>query len=149
MWPRRRSWLLLVALSLGLGCCGSIDRAAAQDAKLDTLQQMFAALKRCWRAPPLPSGHPGQQITVLVSFRRDGSILGRPRITFETPGSSEADSIAYRTAVMETLQACTPLPLSPGLGQAVAGRPFTLRFDDRRNQPKPIENRAWLTTTTS
>jgi len=42
----------------------------------------------------LPRGHPGMEITVLFSFRRSGELLGRPRITFETPDASEADSVA-------------------------------------------------------
>jgi hypothetical protein len=147
MTPLRQR-LLLAAVSLCICCSTESDRAAAQSSQVDTLQEMFAALKRCWRAPPLALGHGGMQITVRVSFRRDGTILGKPRITFESPGASDADRISYRTAVMETLQSCTPLPFSPGLGHAVAGRPFTLKFDDRRSQPKPIEKRAWLTRTT-
>lgn len=125
-----------------------MDRASAGDGRIDTLEEMFATLKGCWRPPALPRGDPGMQITVLVAFQRDGAILGKPRITFETPEASQADSVAYRIAVMETLQHCTPLPFTESLGGAVAGRPFALRFDDRRNHPKPTEKRAWLTTTT-
>ena len=121
-----------------------VSTALAQVEALSTLDGMFERLKGCWRGPKLPRGHPGMQITVLFSFKRDGELLGRPRITFETPDSSEADRIAYRTAVMETLQRCSPMPFSGGLGDAVAGRPFRVRFDDRRNQPKPVERKAWL-----
>jgi len=121
-----------------------VTTAAAQAGAVSTLDGIFERLKTCWRGPELPRGNPGMQITVLFSLKRDGELLGRPRITFETPGASEADSIAYRTAVMETLQRCTPMPFSGGLGDAVAGRPFRVRFDDRRNQPKPSERKAWL-----
>jgi hypothetical protein len=118
--------------------------ASGQADAVSTLDGIFERLKSCWRGPELPRGHPGEQITVLFSFKRTGELLGRPRITFETPGVAEADSLAYRTAVMETLQRCTPMPFSGGLGDAVAGRPFRVRFDDRRNQPKPSERKAWL-----
>jgi len=111
---------------------------------VSTLNGIIERLRSCWLSPKLPPGHPGMQITVLFSFKRDGELLGHPRITFETPGASEADSIAYRTAVMKTLQRCTPMPFSGGLGDAIAGRPFRVRFDDRRNQPKPVERKAWL-----
>ena len=87
------------------------------------------------------------QITALFTFQRDGELFGKPRITFESPDATEADSIAYRTAVMAALQRCTPMPFTDGMGGAIVGRPLRLRFDDRRNLPKPIERRAWLTTT--
>jgi hypothetical protein len=130
------AWMLVVP--------ADVNTASAQAGAVTTLDGMFKRLMGCWRGPELPRGHPGMQITVLFSFKRDGELLGRPRITFETPDASAAESIAYRTAVMETLQRCSPMPFSGGLGDAVAGRPFRLRFDDRRNQPKPIERKAWL-----
>ncbi|WP_295844739.1 hypothetical protein [Tardiphaga sp.] len=127
---------------------GRVDQAFAETEGVGTLAGVFARLKSCWKPPALPRGHPGMQITVLFSLQRNGEIFGKPRITFETADASEADSIAYRTAVMETLQHCTPMPFTGGLGDAVAGRPFRVRFDDRRNQPQPVERRAWLITTT-
>ncbi len=138
---RRGHLVLLAALMLIVPVQNT---ASAQAEAVSTLDGMFERLRGCWRGPELPRGHPGMEITVLFSFKRNGELLGRPRITFETPGSSEADSIAYRTAVMETLQRCSPMPFSGGLGDAVAGRPFRVRFDDRRNQPKPSERKAWL-----
>jgi hypothetical protein len=138
----------LVAASLMLLCGCWAEGASADDLKMATLQDMFAGLQRCWRPPVLPQGHPGMQITVMVSFRRSGEILGKPRITFESPEATGTERVIYRTAVMETLQHCTPLPFTGGLGDAVAGRPFTLRFDDRRNHTKPKEKQAWLITKT-
>ncbi|MEZ0221820.1 hypothetical protein AB7714_03655 [Tardiphaga sp. 1201_B9_N1_1] len=142
MMPRCRVIALLAALLLS-GVLQAHPASAQSDA-VSTLEGMFGRLKACWHPPALPRGHPGMEITVLFSFKRSGELLGRPRITFETPDASEADSVAYRTAVMETLQHCTPMPFTGGLGDAVAGRPFRVRFDDRRNQPKPVERRAWL-----
>jgi hypothetical protein len=121
---------------------------AADPAKVDTIDQLFARIKQCWQPPKLPAGHPGMQITVLFTLTRSGEIFGKPRITFESPEATEAESIAYRTAVMETLQRCTPMPFTEGMGGAAAGKPIRFRFDDRRNLPKPTEKRAWLTTTT-
>jgi hypothetical protein len=141
--PQRGSNALLAASLLLLLTCQQRPATAQSDA-VSTLDGMFQRLKGCWQPPALPRGHPGMQITVLFSFTRSGELLGKPRITFETPDASEADSIAYRTAVMQTLQHCTPMPFTGGLGDAVAGRPFRLRFDDRRNNPKPVERRAWL-----
>ncbi|NEW92929.1 TonB C-terminal domain-containing protein [Rhodopseudomonas sp. BR0M22] len=147
MLPRRRS---AVAVALVAVAIGVTDRPSlAQKAPIENLNALFSALKQCWRPPHLPAGDPGRQITVKVSFKRDGEILGKPRITFESPEAGRDDSLAYRVAVMETLQRCTPLPFTPSMGGAVAGRPFTLRFDDRRQSPRATEKRAWLITTTS
>ncbi|MBN9040018.1 MAG: hypothetical protein BGP05_21080 [Rhizobiales bacterium 62-47] len=132
--------MLVVANALWHGGAG------AQEPDVDNLKEMFARLKKCWKSPPLPNGNPGMEITVLVSFKRDGEILGHPRITFESPNATDRERIIYRTAVMETLQRCTPLPFTESMGAAIAGRPLRLKFDDRRNLPKPQEKRAWLTT---
>jgi hypothetical protein len=126
----------------------SLNAAQAEPGKVDTIDELFARIRQCWKPPKLPEGHPGMQITVLFSLTRSGDLLGKPRITFESPEATEADSIAYRTAVMETLQRCTPMPFTEGMGGAAAGKPIRFRFDDRRNNPKPTEKRAWLTTIT-
>ena len=111
---------------------------------LDSIKDVVERLHQCWKAPP-PSQAKPMDITVRLSFNREGAILGRPRITYETEGASDNDRLAYRIAVMEALQRCTPLPFSEGLGGAVAGRPFAIRFWTRKTSPKPAERRAWLT----
>ena len=133
------SWATVAALLLF-----SWSAARAEPVRVNTIDELFARLRQCWQPPKLPEGHPGIQITVLFTLRRDGEIFGRPKITFESPEASTEDSIAYRTAVMETLQRCTPMPFTEGMGGAAAGKPIRFRFDDRRNNPKPAEKRAWL-----
>jgi hypothetical protein len=134
-------WLILAG-SLGSG------HAIAQGEEVPNLAAMSTWLKRCWQPPALPSGNAGMEITVQFTFKRDGSLLGHPRITYETRSATDDDRIVYRTAVMQALQRCVPIPFTHGMGEAIAGRPFTIRFDDRRTHPKPKEKRAWLTTTT-
>lgn len=116
-------------------------QAAAEP--LDTIRDVVERLHECW-TPPRSQAKP-VDITVIVSFNREGAILGRPRVTYETKGASDEDRLAYRIAAMEALQRCTPLPFSEGLGGAVAGRPFAIRFWTRKTPPKPAERRAWLT----
>ena len=138
-----RSWATVAALLLYAS-----SAARAEPVRVNTIDELFVRLRQCWQPPKLPEGHPGMQITVLFMLRRDGEIFGKPKITFESPEASTEDSISYRTAVMETLQRCTPMPFTESMGGAIAGRTIRFRFDDRRNNPKPKENRAWLTTTT-
>ncbi len=117
--------------------------ASAQSEQLDTLKDVFAKLYSCWKPPPASRANP-IDITVIVSFNRSGAILGQPKITYESENATDNDRLAYRIAVMETLQRCTPLTFTEGLGGAVAGRPFAVTFRTRKRPPKPEEKRAWL-----
>jgi hypothetical protein len=117
--------------------------ASSEAQQLDTIKDVVIKLHGCWRPPPLSRANP-MDITVVVSFNREGSILGHPRITYESEQASDNDRLQYRIAVMETLQRCTPLPFTEGLGGAVAGRPFAVPFRTRKTPPKPAERRAWL-----
>jgi hypothetical protein len=137
---RSKPLLGFAALLLWLA---STAQAPAQPAQLDTLKEIFARLYSCWKPPPVSQANP-IDITVIVSFNREGAILGHPRITYESEHASDNDRLKYRIAVMETLQRCAPLPFTEGLGGAVAGRPFAVPFRTRKRPPKPEEKRAWL-----
>ncbi|MDB5091880.1 MAG: hypothetical protein JWR09_5874 [Mucilaginibacter sp.] len=146
--PRRWFWIFALLI---LACSIPTDLMSAGGItinRVDNIDDVFARIRQCWQPPKLPEGHPGMQITVLFMLTRTGQIFGKPKITFESPEATETESVLYRTAVMETLQRCTPMPFTDGMGGAAAGKPIRFRFDDRRNLPKPIEKRAWLTTTT-
>jgi hypothetical protein len=122
--------------------------AHAQTAQVDNIKEAFARLRTCWKPPPASQANPDVEITAIVTFTRDGNILGRPKITYESENATDNDRLLYRIAVMEALQRCAPMPFTEGMGGAVAGRPFAVRFQVRRPPPKPIEKRAWLTPTT-
>ena len=110
---------------------------------LDSIKDVIQRLQQCWKPPPRSQARP-VDITVIVSFNREGAILGQPRITYESANAGDNDRIAYRIAVMETLQRCAPLPFTEALGGAVAGRPLAVTFRSRKRPPKPEEKRAWL-----
>jgi hypothetical protein len=143
---RRRAILIAICLAAA-GSLGP-ERTVAQEDGVPNIKAMFARLKQCWQSPSLPTGNPGMEITVQFTFKRDGNLLGHPRITYETRSATDEERIIYRTAMMETLQRCVPMPFTDGMGNAIAGRPLTIRFDDRRIPRKPKEKTAWLTTTT-
>jgi hypothetical protein len=116
----------------------------ARAEQLDNLEDVMERLRSCWQPPPKSRANP-IDITVIVSFTREGAILGHPKITYESEQATDNDRLLYRIAVMETLQRCAPMPFTEGLGGAVAGRPFAIRFGTRKLPPKPVEKRAWLT----
>jgi hypothetical protein len=126
----------------------SIATAQAETGKVDNIKEAFARLYACWKPPPPSQANPDVDITAIVTFTRDGNIFGRPKITYESENATDNDRLLYRIAVMEALQRCTPMPFTEGMGGAVAGRPFAVRFQVRRPPPKPIEKRAWLTPKT-
>ncbi len=106
-------------------------RTAEGRARIDTIREVFQAVQACWR-PPAGSGYSGQEITVRMSFKRSGEVLGEPRITFYREGGSPEERAAFTRSVRETFERCTPLPFTQALGGAIAGRPVTFRFTDSR-----------------
>jgi hypothetical protein len=119
--------------------------ARAESEQVNTIREMFAKLRTCWRSPPASRANPGIDITVIVSFNRNGDIIGHPKITYESEQATDHDRLMYRIAVMEALQRCTPMPFTEAMGGAVAGRPFAVQFQNRKRPPQPVEKRAWLT----
>jgi hypothetical protein len=71
---------------------------------------------------------------VRLSFKRGGEIFGEPRMTYITPGSTPEVREAYWDAIRAAFSRCTPLGFSKGLGGALAGRPFAIRFVDNRER---------------
>ncbi|MFD1281403.1 hypothetical protein [Methylobacterium goesingense] len=94
----------------------------------DTLQELYPVLAACWEIPEGLSRFERTEITARFALRRDGSVIGTPRVTFSTQNS---DTRAYRILTDATLAAirrCTPARITPALGAAIAGRPIALRF---------------------
>jgi hypothetical protein len=127
---RRGDRLLLAAAALLIG----VTSAAAEDAQVNTIQDIFQHLRTCWKPPPAARARP-IDITVVVSFNRAGNILGHPRITYESAEASDDDRLQYRIAVMEALQRCTPMPFTDAMAGAAAGRPFAIQFRNRKSSP--------------
>jgi hypothetical protein len=107
-------------------------QAVAEPKKLNTIRDVFAALRRCWVPPAEDQVSPGLQLSVRLSFKRNGEPIGEPRLTYVTPGISQRDRQNFWEAVQATLHRCEPLAFTSELGGALAGRPFAIRFVDNR-----------------
>ena len=129
--------LALSLLAAGLTLAGvSVARAQTgagigQGQRLDNFTALFGALRRCWR-PPERDRVPGMQITVRFSLTRRGEMNGEPRVTYMSRRAAARVRAAYRRAAAAALARCVPLPLTPAFGDAIAGRPLTIRFIDNR-----------------
>ena len=104
------------------------------DHPIDTIRDLFAALRACWLPPDRNEAHAGMQMSVRFAFKRTGELIGEPRVTYTTPGIDDDTRQTYRRAITRALDRCTPLPFSKGMGGAIAGRPIAIRFIDNRNR---------------
>jgi hypothetical protein len=104
----------------------------ADDRPLDSIREMFAALRACWVPPPKDEARHGMEYTVRFAFKRDGDIVAPPRVTYASHDAPADVRDIYRDAVNAALKRCTPLHFSDGMGGAVAGRPIAIRFVDNR-----------------
>jgi hypothetical protein len=143
MVRRRKPWIRFAAALLLV----SSSAASGEPGQVDNIREAFARFRTCWKPPPASQANP-VDITVIVSFNRAGEILGHPRITYESEQATDNDRLLYRVAVMEALQRCTPMPFTEGMAGAIAGRPFAIKFYNRKPPPQPTEKRAWLTPKT-
>jgi hypothetical protein len=112
---------------------GDAAKYVKPDHDLDTIGDLFAALRSCWSPPPADSARKGMQMSVRFSFKRSGEIIGTPRMTYATPGASADARGAYLKAINASVDACVPLKFTGGLGGALAGRPIAIRYVDNRD----------------
>ena len=106
------------------------------DHDLDTIGDLFAALRACWSPPPPDGAREGMQMSVLFSFKRSGEIIAAPRVTYSTRDVPQQTRDLYRKAITASLDACVPLKFTAGLGGALAGRPIMIRYVDNRDLGK-------------
>jgi len=109
------------------------DRVDA-DHKVDTIRDLFAALRACWLPPDRDDARADLQMSVRFAFKRTGELIGEPRVTYTTPGLEDDTRKSYRRAIDEALERCTPMPFTKGMGGAIAGRPIAIRYVDKRSR---------------
>ena len=102
------------------------------DHELDTIGDLFAALRSCWSPPPAAQARKGMQIAVRFSFNKSGELIGPPRLTYARAGVRASTRGAYLKAIDASLDRCLPLQFTRGLAGALAGRPISVRYVDNR-----------------
>jgi hypothetical protein len=117
---RARAMVALFAASI----C-TIPVALAQGAApANTLIDLQRQLGACMAGKT--SGSAGSRLTIMLMMKRDGSIFGKPRITFShLEGDKEARQ-AFVDDAQRAVEACLPFRITPSLGGAIAGRPFVI-----------------------
>jgi hypothetical protein len=110
----------------------SREMGKAPERPVDSLRDLYNALRRCWQPPAREDAHFGMQMSVRLAFKRSGEIISPPRVTYVSNDIDAETRNVYRDAITASLERCTPLPLSEGFGGAIAGRPIAIRFVDDR-----------------
>ncbi len=104
----------------------------ADEKPLDSIPDMYVALRACWTPPPKDDARHGMEYTIRFAFKRDGEIAAPLRRTYSSHEAPDEVRDTYRDAVDEALKRCAPLHFSTGMSGAVAGRPIAIRFVDER-----------------
>ena len=112
------------------------EAAAAPNRPVDTIMELYTAIRACWEPPTKAEAHYGAQLTVRFSFNRTGKIIDRPRETYISKDIDDETRQTYRRAVAAALDRCTPMPVTEGLGGSIAGRPINIRFVDDRGDDR-------------
>jgi hypothetical protein len=94
------------------------------------LQEIAKALDACMRPLAVPDRYLGIRIAARLGLNARGQPLGPPQFTYVTPGAPARIKIEYKTAILDALRRCTPLPFSNELGATIAGVPLILSFDE-------------------
>ncbi|MGA7018129.1 MAG: hypothetical protein WBZ25_14190 [Pseudolabrys sp.] len=109
------------------------DPADRSPRDLNTIRDVFSALRARWVPPEKDAARSDTQITLRLSFNSHGGIIAEPRTTYVTTDTPPDVREIYWNAATAALKRCTPLQFTDGLGGALAGRPFAIRFVDDRS----------------
>jgi hypothetical protein len=114
------------------GKTGANSQAEPEQKPLDSIGELYAALRACWVPPPKDTARHGMEYTIRFALKRDGAIVAPPFVTYASHDVAAKVRDTYREAVNAALNRCTPLHFSDGMAEAVAGRPIAIRFVDDR-----------------
>ena len=104
---------------------------AQEAAPADTLMDMRRQFGACLSERAI--GPAGSRVTIVFMLKRDGSIFGKPRITYSHLEGDEEARRRFLDEAERAVNSCLPLKLTPALGGAIAGRMFSITL----GRPKP------------
>jgi len=102
--------------------------AIAQEAPANNLTELWRGFNVCIR---MPNDNPGSELTIVFALKRDGALLGKPRITHaHLLGDADAQQ-AFVAEAIDALARCVPAKITDSLGGAIAGRLLSIRIGRR------------------
>jgi hypothetical protein len=123
----------MIVVAAAIACSAPAARAedAAPANTLVELQRQFGACMKGMSAGPA-----GSRLTIMLMMKRDGSIFGKPRITFSHLEGDKESRQAFVDDVERAVEACLPFRVTPSLGGAIAGRPFFITLGRPKAEQK-------------
>jgi hypothetical protein len=124
-WSSLSAWGAIVSIGIFALAVGA-PAAEAQPPVVARVHGIATGIAACWRPP-----HDDDQVTIRVSFTREGAVIGEPRIVFVQSSGGQADDPALAHSMVMAIRDCTPLHFSAQLGSAIAGQVLDIRFIGR------------------
>jgi hypothetical protein len=118
-------WRAIIVAVSAAALCFAFPSVAIAD--VNSLRELFGALNTCLTAAAI-RGPQGAELTIVFSLRRDGSLFGKPRISYWRAKGDLDQQQAFAKQIAGAFDKCLPIPVSVGLGGAIAGRPLSMRF---------------------
>lgn len=116
---------LSAAVALALLIASPIEAKAAP---ANTLRELWSELGACVKTPSVAAG---SELTIIFALRRDGSLLGKPRIAHSRLVGDPDAQKAFVAEAIGAFAKCLPLSVTDDLGGAIAGRLFSIRIGKR------------------
>ena len=101
---------------VALGFWGQAQAVQERPPLVTRVPGIATGLAACWRP-----AHDDDQVTVRMSFTRDGAVIGEPRIVFVQSSGGAADDPGLAQSMQAAVRDCTLLHFSARLGSAIAG----------------------------
>lgn len=95
---------------------------------VNSIPELWPALAPCWRAP---AGTESMEITLVFSLRRNGTLIGKPRISYSKLDGDESLQRAFVASILKALDRALPIPLTDSFANALAGKPLAVRFTSK------------------
>jgi hypothetical protein len=102
-----------------------IAGAPAGAAPANSLRELFHNVDLCLKKSAIAQAG---EITIFFSLRQDGSLFGRPRVTYVRVWRDAAEQSRFMESVAAAFDSCMPAQITPSLGMAIAGRPLSIRI---------------------
>ncbi|WP_294541336.1 hypothetical protein [uncultured Rhodoblastus sp.] len=103
----------------------ALTGASAQAAPANSLRELMASLDLCLKKSSF--ARPGE-ITLYFSLRQDGTLFGKPRVTYLQAPLDPAGRRQFLESVASAFDSCFPAQITTKLGMAIAGRPLSMRI---------------------
>jgi len=117
-------WLLFFFIAF----LGGWTEALAQAARpLNVPGQIGGRIAQCWKAPRTQAAQV-IEVAVRLSFSSACVPIGEPRVVYVRAPTEPGLREKIVASILAAVRACTPLPFTPSLGAAIAGRMLAIRF---------------------